>query len=146
LGFGHFYYIIIPNAYIIFIFDYYIRIKIKNRDMSIYQDWTPVTIGNGGNKKKTNTGISNVNKKLNELENNDDMPPKIQHWTPELINALQQARMAKGLSQVELAKKLNIQPSYVQDIENNKSQYNRKLYLTLMRTLGVNTKELKLPS
>ena len=47
---------------------------------------------------------------------------------------------------VELAKKLNIQPSYIQDIENNKSQYNRKLYMTLMRTLGGNTKDLNLPS
>ena len=113
--------------------------------MSIYQDWTPVNIGNGGGKHKIINNC-NTNKKLNELENNDDMPPKLQYWTPELIIALQQARTAKGLSQVELAKKLNIQPRYIQDIENNKSQYNKKLYMTLMRTLGVNTKELKLPS
>jgi len=114
--------------------------------MSIYQDWTPVNIGNGKNKHLKNNSNNNNSKKLSELEKDDEMPPKMQYWTPELIVALQQARMAKGLSQVELAKKLNIQPSYIQDIENNKSQYNRKLYLTLMRTLGVNTKDLKLPS
>ncbi len=113
--------------------------------MSIYQDWTPVTIGNGknNNKNKTSTKTSN-NKKLET--NEDDMPPKMQFWSNELITALQQARNAKGLTQTELAKKLNIQPSYIQDIENNKSQYNRKLYVTIMRTLGVNIKELKLPS
>ena len=113
--------------------------------MSIYQDWTPVTIGNGknNNKNKTNTKTSN-NKKLET--NEDDMPPKMQFWSSELITALQQARNAKGLTQTELAKKLNIQPSYIQDIENNKSQYNRKLYVTIMRTVGVNIKEIKLPS
>jgi ribosome-binding protein aMBF1 (putative translation factor) len=115
--------------------------------MSVYQDWNTVTIGNGnanGNKKKVNNTTVQY-KKPNPLDSNEDMPPKIQCWTHELITALQQARQAKNLKQSDLAKQLSIPVHVIQGIENNTSPYDKKSYSNIMRKLGVDLKTINFP-
>lgn len=109
--------------------------------MSIYQDWTPVDIGNKSNLKKN---ISYISKKKKEAEY-DGTPPTILYWTNDLIIALQQLRTAKGLTQKELSKKLNLSPSVITDIEANKCPYNPNLYKKIFRFLGGDPSSLNFP-
>jgi putative transcription factor len=51
--------------------------------------------------------------------------------------ALQRARQAKGLSQKDLAQKLNVKPSIISDYETGKAIPNGALISQLNRTLGV---------
>ena len=110
--------------------------------MSVYQNWDTVTIGNG-KKKQNNTSSNNI--KPNPLDSNEDMPPKIQRWTHELIIAFKQAREAKKISQSELAKQFNIPVAVIQGIENNTSAYNKKNYSFIMRKLGVDLNSINFP-
>ncbi len=106
----------------------------------IHQDWTPVVIHNK-NLKKAQTH-SNPKPKVNYNDGEEDMP-KRQEYSPQMIIAMQDARKAKDLTQSELAKQLNIDVKVIADIEAKKSAYNRKLYTSIMRKLGVDTKSLK---
>jgi len=117
--------------------------KNKNIKMpEIYQDWTPVNIGNCAHKNKIHE--QNNHSKNIKLEINDgEMPPKLIQYTHDMIVTLQQARKAKNVTQGGLAKQLNMDSKIIQDIENNKCPYNRKLYCLIMRKLGVNTETLK---
>lgn len=107
--------------------------------MSIYQDWEPVVL------RKPNKNVYNGNSKPKPIEENGEMPEKLKTYSKELSIALQTARQAKKLTQADLAKKFNIQPSIINDIENGKAIYNKKTYSSLMRSLGVDVKSMKLP-
>lgn len=111
---------------------------------SIYQDWEPVVIHNKNyNKTKNNTNNNNQKPKVLYDENGDETTPKRIEYTPAMISALQDARKLKNLTQSDLAKQLNIDVKIINDIEARKSAYNRKLYSSLMRKLGVDMKSLK---
>jgi len=107
--------------------------------MVIYQDWDEVVL-----RKPKKFITSNAPKpKINE--DNGEMPDKLKTYSKELSIALQSARQAKGFTQSDLASKFNIQPSIINDIENGKAIYNKKTYSSLMRSLGVDVKAMKLP-
>ncbi len=108
----------------------------------IYQDWEPVILTK--NKTKANKTV-NLNPKPND-DNDGDIPKKLNTYTKELSILMQNARQNKNLTQTELAKKLNIQTSIINDIECGKAIYNKKTYSTIMRHLGVNVKPLNLPN
>lgn len=111
--------------------------------MSIYQDWTPVDIGH---KKSPKNNQQNSNKKkVSNVECEDGLPPVVLYWPIELIRSLQLLRQAKQISQKDLAKKLNLPSSIINDIEANKIPYNPKLYKTIYRALGGNPSELNFP-
>jgi len=105
----------------------------------IYQDWNPVVIHNKTYKKK----IENCQKPKTDYSDGDKEMPKRIEYTNELTTAMQNARTAKSLSQAELAKQLNIDVKIINDIEAKKSPYNRKLYCSIMKKLGIDTKTLK---
>jgi len=107
---------------------------------NIIQDWKPVVIHNKKYKNKQITETHNIPKP--KIDENDD-PPKRQEYTHDMIVALKNARTAKGLSQADLAKQYSISSKIISDIENKKSGYNRKLYVSLMEKLGVDRKSLK---
>lgn len=109
--------------------------------MSIYQDWTPVDIGNKSKNKKI---VSRAPSKTKD-EEYDGTPPIVLYWTTDLIIALQQLRMAKGLSQKDLAKKLNLPSSIINDIEANKCPYNPTLYKKIFRFMGGDPSSLNFP-
>ncbi len=104
-----------------------------------YQDWEPVVL----TKSKKNNSV-NINPKPKE-DDNGDIPEKLKTYSKELSIAMQNARKAKNLTQIELAKKLNIQSSIINDIECGKAIYNKKTYSTIMRHLGIDVKTLNLP-
>ncbi len=108
-----------------------------------YQDWTPVTITR---KKKGTANTAPKNPKpATEVE---EEPPKIQKFPFELIKNLMEARNTKNLTQDALAKQLMINTSIIQNLEGNKFDYNsnnKKLYVTVMRRLGVSIKLADLP-
>lgn len=106
----------------------------------IHQDWEPVVIHNRNFKKTQDQ--SKPKPKVNYNDGEEDMP-KRQEYSPQMIVAMQDARKAKNLTQSELAKQLNIDVKVIADIEAKKSAYNRKLYTSIMRKLGVDTKSLK---
>lgn len=108
----------------------------------IHQDWETVVIHNKNFKKTQNQNQSKPKPKVNLNDGEEDMP-KRQEYTPQMIVTMQEARKAKNLTQIELAKQLNIDVKVIADIEAKKSAYNRKLYTSIMRKLGVDTKSLK---
>ncbi len=111
-----------------------------------YQDWEPVTIGR---KKKNPSYTAPKNPKQPiEQSTEEDEQPKIQKFPQELLKNLMTARNAKGLTQDTLAKQLMIQVSMIQNLENNRYDYNanyKKFYVTVMRKLGVSIKLADLP-
>lgn len=107
--------------------------------MSIYQDWEPVVL------RKPAKIIYTNNSKQKEEVDDGDMPKKINTYNKELSIAMQNARTAKNYKQSDLAKKLNIQTSIINDIECGKAIYNRQTYSKIMRFLGVDIKSLNLP-
>ena len=109
--------------------------------MSIYQDWTPVNIGN---KKNINKSLSQSCSKTKE-DDYDGTPPTILYWTTDLIIALQQLRQAKGFSQKDLAKRMNLPSSMINDIEANKCTYNPTLYKKIFRFMGGDPSSLNFP-
>jgi len=118
--------------------------------MTIYQDWDDVKIGNGNkNKQKTKEVNPNNTAKAKEIRKIDEetgMMPKIIYAPHELIVILQTARIAKGLSQKDLAKNLNMDVSIIANIEANKSPFNKNLYCKIVRSLGVNTRDIVFPT
>lgn len=99
------------------------------------QDWTPVVIHNKPQKKEVKQNPAGTKEfiKLNE----DDIP-KLDKITPDQCKALREARSAKGLSQVDFAKSLNVNVAIIKDYENGTiAKFNKKFYNTLMRRLGV---------
>tara|TARA_R110002074_G_scaffold149819_1_gene302571 strand:+ start:1632 stop:1946 length:315 start_codon:yes stop_codon:yes gene_type:complete len=92
-----------------------------------WQDWTPIVI------KKNPTKPSPKPTKPKEL----DEIGKVQPTTLELRKQIQNSRMAKKMSQAELAKLINEKPNIIQGYENGKAVPDHKVLQKLRRVLGV---------
>lgn len=102
------------------------------------QDWTPVVIGNGKQHKVDTKSKQNPsgNKEFHRL--NEDDIPKLDKITQTQSRIMREARNAKGLSQNDLAKSLNINVAIIRDYENGTvSKFNLKFYKSVLRKLGV---------
>jgi ribosome-binding protein aMBF1 (putative translation factor) len=108
--------------------------------MSIYQDWTPVNIGNGKNKKAF---LKKQSQALPVKTDENEDPPKFVPFSQKLLDELAEARRVKELKQSDIAKQLMIKPQEIQDLESGKCDFNSKraksLYVAIMKKLGVNT-------
>ena len=103
-----------------------------------HQDWIPVVIRNSAVAKKEKQHRQNPEgtKEFHKL--NDDDVPVLDKITPEQSKALREARAAKGISQADFAKSLNINVAIVKEYENGTvAKFNKRMYNTLMRRLGV---------
>lgn len=102
-----------------------------------HQDWTPVVIRNANaaknaKKQKQNAPGTKEYQKLIQPE-----IEKLDKITPELQNKLRNARNAKGLTQPDLARLLNIPVSIIRDYENGTiAKFEKTFYNKLMRRLG----------
>lgn len=103
-----------------------------------HQDWTPVVIRSSNASKNAKQGVQNPSgtkefKKLNE----DDIPI-LNKMTKEQAIVLSQARTAKGISQKDLAKSLNIDVSIIKDYEcGTVKNFNKRTYNNILAKLGV---------
>lgn len=103
-----------------------------------HQDWTPVVIRSSriaNNEKKTIQNPSGT-KEFKKL--NDDDIPILNKMTKEQAIILSQARTAKGISQKDLAKSLNIDVSIIKDYECcTVKNFNKRIYNNILAKLGV---------
>lgn len=102
-----------------------------------HQDLNPVTFTKTGSQRKdaifetvNKNKVQPVNKKLDE-----DLP-ELKH-VGNLGKLFQQARQAKGLTQKDLAKQLNMDVKVYQEIESGKAVYNGQIIGKIKRKLGV---------
>ena len=116
---------------------------------SIYQDWNEVSIGNGGKKKQQSKEVNPYNtakaRAIREVEEETSMMPKLVSTPQELIIILKQTREAKGLTQQDLAQKLSMNVSIVNNFEAGKTPFNKNLYCKMLRVMGGNTKGIEFP-
>lgn len=101
-----------------------------------HQDWEPVVFNKkeGGSKNITYQNSAGTKRK-NELLSDDI--PSLKVISKEQSLAIIQARNAKGISQKELAQKMGVNVSIIQEYENGKVKSFNKSFLTrIMKVLG----------
>jgi putative transcription factor len=77
---------------------------------------------------------------MSKLENETEV---LNHKTVDksICKLIQQARLQKGMKQKDLANKLNIQVTVIQNIESGKSIEDKALINRIARTLGIQLKK-----
>lgn len=99
------------------------------------QDWSPITLHKAPIKIKK---ITNQSIKYKEDEDEDGKPIK-KTLPKDFGNSMQKARLAKGLTQKELAQKLNVKISEIQEYEQGKvTNPNRGFARKIEKALGSN--------
>ena len=107
-----------------------------------HQDLNPVVFTKTGSQRKdavfetVNKGVSNSNSHLFTSKKLDEDLPELK-YIGELGKKFQQARSAKGLTQKDLAKQLNMDVKVYQEIESGKAVYNGQVVGKIKRKLGV---------
>jgi ribosome-binding protein aMBF1 (putative translation factor) len=102
------------------------------------QDWTPVVIHNKQYNKQAKQEKQNPAGTKDFYKLNEDDIPQLGKITVEQCNVLKEARAAKGLSQKDFAKSLNINVAIIQEYENGTiAKFNKTLYNNLLKKLGV---------
>jgi len=130
----------------------------KNDNNFKHQDWEPVVLKKTGKQlemnknncnktivpnknytaNKNNTANKNISTKILE----DDIDNfEIKTVSRSLSVQIQQARIAKKITQKELAQKLNSQPSIIQSYENGKAIPNGEFLAKMSKILGVRLKK-----
>ena len=108
------------------------------------QDWTPVVLNKSGQHKRT----ENKEQQRNMSKQTADQakakrldaatePEKIAQLPRNISVQLVAARVAKNLSQKDLATQMNIPIKTVQDIENHRYKNDMQLAQRIARKLGV---------
>jgi len=94
-----------------------------------------------GTDKKVTAGLNKAHQgtdhqRIAKLDRENEVapPPKI---SPSVGKAMQTARLEKGLSQKDVAQKINEKPSVLQDYESSKAIPNPQILAKLERVLGV---------
>ena len=127
--------------YIIYLYKPKITILLLYK-MLPHQDWKPVEFHKPIFPKKTENTQPVVTKKMKELLDNENIVtlPKI---TNELKSSIQQARLAKKMTQKQLASILNVTIKDIADYENGKAIPNNQFISKLERTLQTKLPRVK---
>lgn len=112
-----------------------------------HQDWKDIKFTGGKskvseNKFKKSVGISKETKLEREIEDGEGSLIQ-QTVSMEFKLSLQRARLAKKMSQADLAKKCCLQPKIVNDYESGKAVPNPFIIQKLSKALGVQLKSKK---
>lgn len=125
-------------------------------NINVPQDWTPVILTSKKPVTKQNCSGSTIKHNIEErksdeaksaaakmyaLENSEDII--VQTIPLSISQEISKARVAKGLTQKELAQKLNIQPAIITSYENGKAIPDNQILQKIARELG--TKFNKIP-
>lgn len=97
-----------------------------------HQDWTPVVL-NRSDKKSPPKGFAGFKK----TEDSEGNPIKPKTYGREYGQRVTLARTQKGMTQVDLAKAMNVQPPVVKDIENGTGTVNDQNCQKIFKLLGV---------
>lgn len=113
------------------------------------QDWNPVILNPGGKKTVTPKdpllGGTVVKKNTNNKQKGPDNLSKIAksegadhvpHVSIDLSKKIQQARVSKGLTQEQLANKINEQKSVINSYESGKAIPDHRILIKLEKILG----------
>lgn len=89
--------------------------------------------GGGGNRQRAGPQNS---KKIEEAGTGEEAAPKMKSLDRNVSLRIQQARQAKGLTQKELAQKINEKPQVINDYESGRAIPNQQILIKLERALG----------
>ena len=67
----------------------------------------------------------------------DDELPQVEKVGIDIGKQIMQARLAKNLKQVDLAKKLNLTPDFIRDYENGTAPMNKSILNNIAKVLGI---------
>jgi ribosome-binding protein aMBF1 (putative translation factor) len=84
-------------------------------------------------KTNTNVNVSVSGKKIKD----DDELPQVEKVGLDTGKIIMQARLAKNLKQVDLAKQLNVLPDIIRDYENGSAPRNGALLNRIGKVLGI---------
>ena len=103
-----------------------------------HQDWTTVyTLANkkltNDEKSKQKTGLSKEQKIEKQIE---EGKMAVKKTSTEIGKDIQKRRNSKGLSQKDLAQKINILPKIIMEIECGKAKHNPQLINKINRILN----------
>ena len=108
------------------------------------QDWKPVIINGGSvpgkekNKQTSGFKTKNYDPKFQQLDSDDPDPKQIGGTISlDLRLQIQKARNAKNMSQKDLAQKLNILPSVINQYESGKTKPDNRTLQKMGNILGV---------
>ena len=99
-----------------------------------HQDWHSIII-----KKKTPNKINTGSKKgpSNSLDQVDKDEFKLKKVNKDFSSEIKNNRNSKGLTQKELAQKINVKPSVINDYESGKAVPNPSIINKLKRILAI---------
>jgi ribosome-binding protein aMBF1 (putative translation factor) len=110
-----------------------------------HQDWKPIIIKKTDTKTTDSNTISNTTKKLSVkqqtdiklLKQADNDELKHKKVPPEVRKQIQQKRGVLKWTQKQLAQKVNLQVSIINDIETGKANYNPQHITKIKRILKI---------
>ena len=109
--------------------------------MDNWQDWNVVQWSKPPTKKDTQNGVVASNDRFAEsrIKKLDDVndAEHVERCSLTLQKQIQQARLAKQLSQKDLANSINVTARVIQDYENGKAVPTPQVLQKLRRVLGV---------
>jgi len=119
--------------------------------MSEHQDWKPIVLNKksekfsvtkSSNKSKEISHNSATNKQKQQIDNYSKIDKaenaeKIKTVPLDISREIQQARNAKGMTQKELATKINEQQRVISDYESGRAIPNNQILGNLERVLGI---------
>ena len=106
-----------------------------------HQDWNVVILRGKNNLPKTNEiikkPINNVNKSAYKIEEDAENLKDHKLYGKEYGMRVAKGRLDKKLTQIELAKKINVQPDIIKNIENGTGIVNGKHIDLIYKLLNV---------
>lgn len=105
--------------------------------MNFYQDWTPVVF----EKKKNEVKRVSVLPQYRKIDENRE---SFEHKkiSKKLADAVKVRRIELGLTQEQLANKINERPAVVNDVEAMRGVYDHVRINKLLRVLGLTLKQI----
>jgi putative transcription factor len=116
-----------------------------------HQDWTPVIIrgkkpGSVQHKTQATTRVAHVTSSTTgkpawaiekKIDNPDAQGPLLNCVSKDTARLITQGRVAKKMTQNELAQAINVPPAIIKEIEAGKAIENKQLLANIRRVLGL---------
>lgn len=98
-----------------------------------HQDWTTIVLRKNNTQKQIHRPVNH--KTFKNIDSSDPEPPKTIGLSAS--KQIQQVRVAKKLTQKELAQKINVKPQLITDYEAGKAIPSRAVINKINRVLGI---------